>query len=616
MSFLRTYFRALAMLGRERGLTVLLVAASVAIGLIQLAEPVLFGRVVDALSRQGDPFSVVWLWAGLGGFSILASVIVAMFADRMSHRLRLAAMSDAFERAITLPLSYHASSGSAPVMRAILMGGDTLFGLWLSFLREHLVAVVSLLFLVPTAISIDWRMAALLGCLAVVYAGLNVFVIRRTSEGQSEVESHHQRVSGQMGDVIGNISVVQSYARLSAESAMLRDLMNQLLAAQYPVLTWWAVLTVLSRAAGTITMVAVFLLGSVLVMRGEASVGEIVSFVGFAGLLISKLDQLSSFVGRIFMQAPVLRTYFSLLDTPAEVKETPGAPALEVTKGHVAYESVSYRFPKSRQGVFDLSFEARPGETVAIVGPTGSGKTTTLALLQRLRDPQSGRIAIDGTDIRAVSLNSLRHAIGVVFQDAGLFNRSIADNIRVGRPGATQAEIEAAARKAQAHDFIRKKPGGYRFVIGERGAALSGGERQRIAIARAILKGSPVLILDEATSALDVETEARIKQALDAVRKGRTTFIIAHRLSTIVDADRIVVLENGRVAEQGSYAKLAAGKGPFARMVKQGGFTVPESEEGEAKRQSAAPRAGSKRRPGKAVAAATKTRKQERRSGQ
>lgn len=571
------------MLGQERGLTVLLVLAGIAIGLVQLAEPVLFGKVVDALAGKGDPFAIVWLWAALGVFSILASVIVAMFADRLAHRLRLTAMSDAFERAITLPLSYHASSGSAPVMRAILMGGDTLFGLWLAFLREHLVAVVSIVFLVPTAIGIDSRMAILLGALAAVYTALNVFVIRQTSARQSEVESHHQRVSGQMGDVIGNISVVQSYARLSAETAMLRSLMSDLLAAQYPVLTWWAVLTVLSRAAGTITMVAVFLLGSLLVSRGEASVGEIVSFVGFAGLLISKLDQLSSFAGRIFMQAPVLQTYFSLIDTPVEVEEKPGAAALKVEAGHVVYQDVSYRFPKSRQGVFDLSFEALPGKTVALVGPTGSGKTTTLALLQRLRDPRRGSIAIDGVNIRDVTLNSLRRSIGVVFQDAGLFNRSIADNIRVGRPNATQAQVEAAARKAQAHDFIRKKPGGYRFVIGERGAALSGGERQRIAIARALLKDSPILILDEATSALDVETEARIKQALDAARKGRTTFIIAHRLSTIVDADRIVVLDEGRVVEQGTYAELAAGKGPFARMAKQGSFTVPgagEEEEG------------------------------------
>src|SRR5262249_51955822 len=191
----------------------------------------------------------------------------------------------------------------------------------------------------------------------------------------------------------------------------------------------------------------------------------------------------------------------------------------------------------SDQGVFDLSFTTPAGKTTALVGPTGAGKTTTLALLQRLRSPQCGRILVDGQDIEAVTLNSLRHHIAVVFQDAGLFNRSIAENIRIGRPEATDAEVEEAARMAEAHDFIAKKPGGYQFVIGERGASLSGGERQRIAIARAILKNAPILILDEATSALDVDTESRIKRALDHLRRGRTTFIIAHRLSTVADAD-------------------------------------------------------------------------------
>jgi ATP-binding cassette subfamily B protein len=197
-------------------------------------------------------------------------------------------------------------------------------------------------------------------------------------------------------------------------------------------------------------------------------------------------------------------------------------------------------------------------------------------LLQRLRSPDSGRITIDGHDISDVTLNSLRHSIAVVFQEAGLFNRSIAENIRVGRPDASDAEVEEAARLAEAHDFIARKPGTYQFVIGERGASLSGGERQRIAIARAILKNAPILILDEATSALDVDTEARIKRALDRLRSGRTTLIIAHRLSTVANADTILVLDGGRIIERGSFGELVARQGLFAHLVSEGGFTVPE----------------------------------------
>ena len=577
MSPLQVYARALAMLAPEKSVVTILLIGSIAVAGVQLAEPILFGRVVDSLSKGTDTLPLIGLWAALGLFGILASVLVAVLSDRLAHRRRLGAMGDAFERAITLPVSYHAERGSGAVVRTILAGSESLFWQWLSALREQLTALIGIIFLVPTAIAMDPRMAAILGALAIAYTLLNMLAVRKTSTGQSAVEQYHYDVSGRVGDVLGNVTVVQSYARLSAEAQAMREMMGRLLDAQYPVLTWWGLLTVLQRAAATITMVAIFAAGAVLAQRGELSVGQIVSFVAFANLLIAKLDQLSSFFVRIQQSAPTMRTYFELIDQTSDMADMPGARALPPIEGRVAYEGVTFRFGNSEQGVFDLDIEAAPGQTVALVGPTGSGKTTTLALLQRFRKPQSGRITIDGHDIAGIRLDTLRHAIAVVFQDAGLFNRSIAENIAVGRPSATREEIERAARLAEAHEFISSKPGGYDFVIGERGASLSGGERQRIAIARAILKDAPLLILDEATSALDAETEARIKRALDQLRKGRTTFVIAHRLSTVADADQILVLESGKIVERGTFATLAAGSGVFSRMVSEGGFTVPES---------------------------------------
>jgi ATP-binding cassette, subfamily B, beta-glucan exporter len=579
MPTFEVYKRALTLLWQERGLAVALTVAGMVIAIVQVYEQRLFGWVVDALAKGDGAFGIIGIWAALGLGSILASVVVAVVADRLAHRRRLAAMGLAFERAIGLPISYHAEKGSGAVVRTILSGTDALFWLWLSFMREQLTALVGILFLVPLAISIDWRMTIILAVLAVVYLVLNMLVVNKTSVGQAAVEHYHNNVYGRVGDVLGNVTVVQSYTRIGAEMQAMRNIMGDLLNAQYPVLTWWGLLTVLTRAASTITLVIVFGFGAILVARGEATVGTIVTFVGFANLLIGKLDQLSGFVVRIFQQAPTLRSYFELLDTPAAILDKPGAKEIDKVEGRIVFDKVSFRYGDSDQGVFDVDIEAKKGETIALVGPTGSGKTTTLALLQRIRAVDAGRILVDGQDVTDITVNSIRHHIAVVFQDAGLFNRSIAENIRVGRPDATDADVERAAKLAEAHDFIMRKPGGYGFTIGERGVSLSGGERQRLAVARAILKDAPILILDEATSALDAETEAKIKRALDKLREGRTTFIIAHRLSTVADADIILVLDQGRIIERGTFRSLVADNGLFARLVREGGFTEPTKED-------------------------------------
>lgn len=575
VSIVTTYKRALGLLAPERWLAGSLVIANVAIGIVLLAEPILFGRVVDALSKGAGAFSLISFWAALGLFGILAGMVVALAADRLAHRRRLIAMATAFDQAITLPISYHARKGSGAVIRAIQQGTDCLFGLWLAFMRDHLAALVSIALLIPTAVTIDVRMAGLLFGLGAVYLAANMFVFKRTIEQQGEVERYHRELAGRVGDVLGNVTVVQSYVRFEAESKALRNLMSDLLAAQYPVLSWWAGVMVLTRAASTITMVAIFALGAVLVEAGELTVGQVVSFVAFANLLITKLDALSHFFLGLFQQKPAIDAYFDLVDATSPVLDRPGARVLEAPRGHVRYEDLTFRFPDGTIGIGDMNFEALPGETVALVGHTGAGKTTALALLQRLRDPQAGRITVDGLDVRDVTLASLRSSMAVVFQDAGLFNRSIAENIRIGKPDASDEEVQRAAELAGAHEFIMRKQGGYSFLIGERGTALSGGERQRLAIARAILKDAPILILDEATSALDAETEGRIKRALDALRKGRTTFIIAHRLSTVANADKILVLEHGRITERGTFRELVAQGGLFARLVAEGGFTEP-----------------------------------------
>ncbi|HMA51160.1 MAG TPA: ATP-binding cassette domain-containing protein, partial [Magnetospirillaceae bacterium] len=402
--------------------------------------------------------------------------------------------------------------------------------------------------------------------LLVVFAILSIFVMSKTEESQREVQEYHSELAERAGDALGNVGLIQSFVRLALEVQQLGQVMGKVLAAQYPVLTWWAVVTVLTRAASTLTVIAIFTLGTWLFLQGKTTVGEIVSFMGFANLLIGRLQQAMGFANTLFLQRPGLSDYFEVLDAKSGVPEKPDALKFGRVEGRVSFEHVSLSYGE-KQAVADLTFDIAPGMMVALVGTTGAGKSTAMALLHRLWDPQTGRVIIDGVDIRDVTLESLRHNIGVVFQESTMFYRTIAENLRVGRADATDAELEEAARLAEAHEFILAQPNGYQTMVGERGRTLSGGERQRIGIARALLKNPPILILDEATSALDSVTEAKVQKALATLMKGRTTFVIAHRLSTIRDADWVVVMDKGRIVEQGSYADLAAAGGAFTALL-------------------------------------------------
>src|SRR6201987_1668306 len=279
-------------------------------------------------------------------------------------------------------------------------------------------------------------------------------------------------------------------------------------------------------------------------------------FMSFAALLISRLEQAAHFANEIVMDAPRIAEFFEVLDTEPAVRDRPDAVDPDRMRGLVEFKDVSFSYDGKRPAVADLTFTALPGETVALVGATGAGKSTALALLHRAFDPQSGTVRIDGKDIRQLTLTSLRHNIGVVFQEVLLFNRSIAENLRVGKPDATDEEMRTACERAQVYDLIERQPQGFDTIAGERGRLFSGGDRQRLSIARALLKNPPILILDEATSALDAVTEAKVQAALTELMKDRTTFVIAHRLSTVRNATRILMFDHGRIIESGTFDEL------------------------------------------------------------
>ena len=574
----RLYTRVLQLLGKEARLGWILAGANLLLAAAQFAEPVLFGRIIDVLSgnlstgalamQVSSPWPLLAAWVGFGLFTIGSGAIVALNADRLAHRQRQAVLTSYFEHIMQLPLTYHTGTHSGRLMKVMLQGTDALWRVWLGFFREHFASIVSLLVLLPLSLSINWRLALLLFVLCLVFTVLTTLVVRKTYGMQSEVEAHYSDLSARASDALGNVALVQSFVRIDAEVQGLRFVAERLLAVQMPVLSWWALVSVVTRASTTITVLAIFTVGIALHQQGLTSVGEIVMFVSFATMLIQKLEQVVGFINTIFMEAPRLQEFFNVFDAVPAVHDRIDAIDPGRLQGLVEFHDVSFSYDGKRPAVEDLSFTVLPGETIALVGATGAGKSTAIALLHRAFDPQSGFIRIDGMDVRGLMLAALRRNIGVVFQEALLFNRSIADNLRVGKPDATDEELRIAADRAQALEFIERADQKFETSAGERGRLLSGGERQRLSIARALLKDPPILILDEATSALDAVTEAKVNAALDEVMKGRTTFVIAHRLSTIRNATRILLFDNGRVIESGTFDELVSQGGRFAGLAK------------------------------------------------
>ena len=473
-----------------------------------------------------------------------------------------------FEHVLQLPLAYHGEVHSGRLMKIMLQGTDTLWSFWLGFFREHLAAFVALIILVPLALTLNWRLAILLIVLCVLFAVLTALVLRKTETLQNTVQAHHSDLAERASDALGNIALVQSFARVESEVRALQSVSEQLLAAQFPVLSWWAVVTVLTRASTTLAVLSIIGLGTWLFQRGLITIGEIVTFMALAGMVISRLEQAVSFANHMALDSAQLREFFRVLDTVPAMHDRPGAIDPGRFAGRVEFDNVSFAYDGTRPAVSGLTFTAEPGETVALVGATGAGKSTAFMLLHRGFDPQSGCIRIDGKDVRDMQLGALRRNIGVVFQEALLFNRSIAENLRVGKPDASHEQMRAAAAGAQALDFIDRNPDGFDADVGERGRSLSGGERQRLSIARALLKDPPILILDEATSALDAATEQRVLTALDEVMKNRTTFVIAHRLATIRKATHILVFDGGRIVESGTFDELHKLGGRFTQLTK------------------------------------------------
>ncbi|THJ11787.1 MAG: ABC transporter ATP-binding protein [Nitrospira sp. CG24C] len=409
----------------------------------------------------------------------------------------------------------------------------------------------------------NWRLCLLILILLPLLVLVAKVFGRRLKSLSTSIQDHTAAMSTLIEEVISGIRIVKSFVQTQREETRFAAQVEQTLALTMRKAGVMAVFIPVISLLTFSAAAAVLWYGGRQVIDGSVSPGDLFAFVLFAGILIGPFSSAARVFAQIREAQGATQRVFEILDTGSEVSDSPTATTLSSVSGHIRAEHIGFAYDPRQPVLADISFEAKPGELVAIVGPTGAGKTTVMNLLHRFYDPTEGRITIDGHDLRQVTMDSWYRQIALVPQETILFGGTILDNIRYGYEKASQEEVVAASRAAHAHDFIMSFPDQYQTIVGEKGINVSGGQRQRIAIARAIVKNPRILLLDEATSALDSESERLVQEALEQLMKGRTTFVIAHRLTTIQRADRILVLNKGRLVETGTHAELMDHKGLY-----------------------------------------------------
>jgi ATP-binding cassette subfamily B protein len=535
--------------------------------LITIAIPYSFKWVTDSLAGklQTAPLEQIAIGAGAltivyGALRILMALTQqgrdALFAAVAMNAVRKLAI-EVFEHLHLLSLRFHLERKTGGLTRVLERGRNAIETIIRTAMLTAAPTIVEFALIVGALLfSFDWRYVAAISLTVVAYLTYTTLATNwrigiRRSMNESDTDANTKAI-----DSLLNFETVKYFGAEAREAQRYDKAMARYERMSVRTYVSLAVLNAGQALIFTLGLIAVLLMCVVEIKNGRRTVGDFV----LINLMMLQLYQPLNFMGMVYRdikQAIVdIEAMFAILEQNPEIKDVPGAPPLRVTAGDVRFESVEFAYDPARPILRGISFEAKPGQTIAIVGPSGAGKSTISRLLFRFYEPTAGRVLIDGQDIRQVTQTSLRSAIGMVPQDTVLFNDSILYNIRYGRDGATAAEVEAATENAQIDGFIRMVPQGYDAQVGERGLKLSGGEKQRVAIARTILKSPPILVLDEATSALDTFTEREIQSALERVSRGRTTIVIAHRLSTVVAADEILVLDKGVIVERGTHEAL------------------------------------------------------------
>lgn len=547
---------------------ILLATAQVA---MSLYIPILIGRGIDCIlgpgqvdfSGLGRQMTLVLVCAGAAA---LAQWLVSQLCNRMTFRITRDLRNEAFRHIQVLPLSYLDSHPQGDLVSRVISDVDTFAdGLLMGF-TQLFTGVMTILGTLIFMVRIHWGVALVVVCITPLSLVVANFIATRTYSMFKLQSTTRGEQTALIDETLGQIKVVQAFGHEEASLEQFEQINQRLKAASVRAIFFSSLVNPCTRFVNSVVYAGVGLTGALLAISGGISVGALTSFLNYANQYTKPFNEISGVVTELQNALACSARVFELIEAPARTAEPSSPEAPAQIHGAVEIRDLSFRYAPDRPLIENLNLQVQPGQRIAIVGPTGCGKTTFINLLMRFYDPDQGQILLDGVDTRRMTRHQLRRSVGMVLQDTWLRSGTIRENIAMGRPDAGEEEIIAAARMAHAHSFIRRLPQGYDTVVAENGGNLSQGQKQLLCIARVMLCLPPMLILDEATSSIDTRTEIKIQKAFDTLMQGRTSFIVAHRLSTIQEADLILVMRDGRIVEQGTHQQLLERRGFYASL--------------------------------------------------
>jgi len=547
-------------------------SVAIAASLINAAIPYLYGRLVDIAIKESSTFKII-------GTILLFWLIMSLITDWLSRTSGFRGyelgveigndlISETSSHLLDLPISYHKHKKMGEIVQRISRAADyleTIIGNIVFNICPSFLTVIGALVIMAL---VEWRLAFILLIILTLYSLISVLKTKPIIKEQRKINKAHERAYGDIYDSVGNIQAVKSCAREEAEKKKIAKNFKKNLLRRFQLsLGFWRTLNIWQETIFSVGFVLIFAFAVLLLRQKTITAGELVMFIGYVSMAYRPFGMIAAYYRQIRNGLTAIERARKILKVKKEPYREKGKE-LKNVRGSVEFSNVNFSYHKGKPVLSEINFKVKAGKMLALVGESGVGKTTLADLLSGYYAPKKGKILVDGHDIAKISLKSLRENIAIVPQEVTLFNDTIMNNIKYGRVGATNEEVIAAAKVSHAHKFIQKFPKKYKQIVGERGIKLSTGQKQRVAIARAILRNPKILILDEATSSLDSATEKLVQDALSHLIKGRTTFVIAHRLSTIRKADKIIVLEKGRIIEQGDHQELMEKGGVYKELCK------------------------------------------------